>query len=108
MKAILKSPLNNLTYQKPRKIEIGTKQIVKLRNRKVFMKSRVVKDVEKPTFECTNISEITNEYFDEKMLQISNFVSTIYVCSLGEALSVYNPFNKELKFSHQLKHLIVK
>ena len=31
------------------------------------------------------------------MLQISNFVSTYYVCSLGEALSVYNPFNKRAK-----------
>ena len=96
--AILKSPLNNLTYQSEEKIEIGTKVLVKLRNRKVFDEAVVVKEVEKPTFECTNISEITNEYFDEKMLQISNFVSTYYVCSLGEALSVYNPFNKELKF----------
>ena len=96
--AILKSPLNNLTYQSEEKIEIGTKVFVKLRNRKVFDEAVVVKEVEKPTFECTNISEITNEYFDEKMLQISNFVSTYYVCSLGEALSVYNPFNKELKF----------
>lgn len=96
--AILKSPLNNLTYQSEEKIEIGTKVLVKLRNRKVFDEAVVVKEVEKPTFECTNISEITNEYFDEKMLQISNFVSTYYVCSLSEALSVYNPFNKELKF----------
>ncbi len=96
--AILKSPLNNLTYQSEEKIEIGTKVFVKLRNRKVFDEAVVIKEVEKPTFECTNISEITNEYFDEKMLQISNFVSTYYVCSLGEALSVYNPFNKELKF----------
>ena len=96
--AILKSPLNNLTYQSEEKIEIGTKVLVKLRNRKVFDEAVVVKEVEKATFECTNISEITNEYFDEKMLQISNFVSTYYVCSLGEALSVYNPFNKELKF----------
>ena len=96
--AILKSPLNNLTYQSEEKIEIGTKVLVKLRNRKVFDEAVVIKEVEKPTFECTNISEITNEYFDEKMLQISNFVSTYYVCSLGEALSVYNPFNKELKF----------
>ena len=96
--AILKSPLNNLTYQSEEKIEIGTKVFVKLRNRKVFDEAVVIKEVDKPTFECTNISEITNEYFDEKMLQISNFVSTYYVCSLGEALSVYNPFNKELKF----------
>ena len=96
--ALLKSPLDPLTYCSDEKIEIGTLVEVSLQRRKVLSKAVVVKEVEKPTFECTNISEITNEYFDEKMLQISNFVSTYYVCSLGEALSVYNPFNKELKF----------
>ena len=101
--AILRSPLNNLTYQSEDKIDIGTKVLIKLRQRKVLDEAVVIKEVEKPTFECTNISEITNEFFDEKMLQISTFVSQYYVCSLGEALSVYNPFDKELKGSFEEK-----
>ena len=36
--AILKSPLNNLTYQSEKKIE-KTKVLVKLRNRKVLINS---------------------------------------------------------------------
>ena len=94
--ALLKSPLNNLTFQSEEKIEIGSKVKVKLQQRKVLDEAVVIKEVEKPTFKCTDISEITNEYFDEKMLQIATFVSQYYVCSLGEALSVYHCFDKNI------------
>jgi len=95
--ALLKSPLNNLTYQSEEEIDIGTKVGVKLRNRKVLSLGVVVKSVEKPKFKCVSIDEITNEYYDKKMLETSHFVSQYYVCSLGEALSVYNPFSKDIK-----------
>ncbi len=97
--ALLKSPLNNLTFQSEEKIEIGFKVKVKLQQRKSLDEAVVIKEVEKPTFKCTNISEITNEYFDEKMLVIATFVSQYYVCSLGEALSVYNTFDKNITFT---------
>ena len=97
--ALLKSPLNNLTFQSEEKIEIGFKVKVKLQQRKSLDEAVVIKEVEKPTFKCTNISEITDEYFDEKMLLIATFVSQYYVCSLGEALSVYNTFDKNITFT---------
>ena len=95
--ALLKSPLNNLTYQSEEDIKIGTKTLVKLQNRKVLNDAIVIKKVEKPSFKCTDISEISNEYYDEMMLQTAHFVSQYYVCSLGEALSVYHPFSKEIE-----------
>ena len=94
--ALLKSPLNNLTFQSEEKIEIGFKVKVKLQQRKNLDEAVVIKEVEKPTFKCTNISEITNNFFDEKMLLIATFVSQYYVCSLGEALSVYHSFDKNI------------
>ena len=96
--ALLKSPLNNLTFQSEEKIILGKKVLIKLKQRKNLDEAVVIKEVEKPTFKCTNISEITNEYFDEKMLLIATFVSQYYVCSLGEALSVYNAFDKNITF----------
>lgn len=97
--ALLKSPLNNLTFQSEEKIEIGFKVKVKLQQRKSLDEAVVIKEVEKPIFKCTNISEITDEYFDEKMLLIATFVSQYYVCSLGEALSIYNAFDKNITFT---------
>ena len=34
--ALLKSPLNNLTFQSENQIELGTKVLIKLRQRKVL------------------------------------------------------------------------
>lgn len=95
--ALLKSPLNNLTYQSENELSLGSKILVKIQQRKNLNEAVVIKEVPKPTFKCTDISEILNEYYDEKMLQVAHFVSQYYVCSLGEALSVYHAFNKELE-----------
>ncbi|MDD3055397.1 MAG: primosomal protein N' [Aliarcobacter sp.] len=94
--ALLKSPLNNLTFQSEEKIILGKKVLIKLKQRKNLDEAVVIKEVEKPIFKCSDIVEITNEYFDEKMLQIASFVSQYYVCSLGEALSVYIPFDEDI------------
>lgn len=95
--ALLKSPLENLTFQSEEEIKIGTKVLIKLKQRKALDEAVIIKIVEKPDFKCTDISEITNEFYDEKMLEIASFISTYYVCSLGEALSIYNPFDKNIK-----------
>jgi len=89
---LLKSPLSNLTYTTDTKIKIGTLVMVPLRNRKNDSFAVVVKEVEKPTFKCINISEITNKFYDDKMIKTASFVSLYYVCSLGEALGIYTPF----------------
>jgi len=91
--ALLKSPLNPLTYQSDKLIDIGTKVFVKLARRKVLTQAVVIKQVDKPTFRCTNISEISEFIYDKQMLQTSQFIATYYICSLGEALSLYTPHN---------------
>jgi len=94
--ALLKSPLNNLIYQSEEEIKIGSKVLVKLQRRKVSNDAVVIQKVEKPEFKCVKIEEITEEYYDKQMLETAKFVSQYYVCSLGEALSVYIPFNKQI------------
>ncbi len=94
--ALLKSPLNNLIYQSEEEIKIGSKVLVKLQRRKVSNDAVVIQKVEKPEFKCVRIEEITEEYYDKQMLETAKFVSQYYVCSLGEALSVYIPFNKQI------------
>jgi len=90
--ALLNSPLDPLTYQSKEKIKIGTLVEVSLQKRVKLQKAIIVKTVEKPSFKCVTIQEISNFFYDEKMLKIASFISKYYVCSLGEALSVYTPF----------------
>ena len=95
--AILKSPLTPLTYQSENEIEIGKKVLVKLARMKKLCEAVVLKKVEKPTFKCVDIQELTQEYYNLQMLETAKFISTYYVCSIGEALSSYSPFNEELE-----------
>ncbi|SKB28559.1 primosomal protein N' [Malaciobacter marinus] len=95
--AILKSPLTPLTYQSENEIKIGKKVLVKLARMKKLCEAVVLKKVEKPTFKCVDIQELTNEYYDLKMLETAKFISTYYVCSIGEALSSYSAFDEDLE-----------
>lgn len=96
--AILKSPLNPLTYQSEKEIKIGSKVLVKLARMKKLCDAVVFKKVEKPKFKCVDIEEVTSFYYDENMLSTASFISKYYVCSMGEALSIYVSFNKEVVF----------
>ncbi|WP_417324178.1 primosomal protein N' [Halarcobacter sp.] len=93
--SLLKSPLEPLTFQSEEDLELGTKVEVPLRNRKNYSDAVVVKKVEEPSFKCSDIKVITEFFYDNKMLEIAKFISQYYVCSFGEALSIFIPFNKE-------------
>ncbi len=95
--ALLKSPLENLTFENDDKLELGSLVKIKLRNRKVLDNAVVIKEVPKPTFKCTKIDTLTNLFYSKEMLKTAKFISQYYVSSLGEALSIYNPFNNEIK-----------
>jgi primosomal protein N' (replication factor Y) len=95
--ALLKSPLNPLTYESENSIELGIKVLVKLRNRKSLSEAVVIKKVEKPEFKCVNIDEISSLFYDQKMIEIAKFISQYYVCSLGEALGVFIPFDRNIE-----------
>lgn len=96
--ALLKSPLQNLTYSSESEIAIGQEIGVKLRHRKSLSPAVVIKNVEKPSFKCVEISEVSSLLYDEKMLSVARFISQYYVCSLGEALGIYTPTNTLTEF----------
>ena len=95
--ALLKSPLQNLTYCHEEELREGQEILVKLRNRKNLSDGVVVKKVDEPDFKCVTIDEMTQGFYAPEMLKTAHFISQYYVCSLGEALSIYTPFNKEIK-----------
>ena len=95
--ALLKSPLEPLTYQSEEELLKGRKVQVSIRNRKKLSDAVVLKEVEKPSFKCVTIEEITNEYYDSKMFETANFISQYYVCSFGEALGGFIPFQDNIE-----------
>ncbi len=90
--AIFGSPLEPLTYHSNEVVEIGVEVKVSLRNRAHF--GFIVKEVQEPSFQ-TQPLEKTSFYFDLKQQKLIEFISTYYVCSLGEAAKLLMPFSSK-------------
>ena len=98
--AILKSPLQNLTYESEEIIENGSLVEVILANRKNSNLAVVIKKVDKPDFKCSTILSIKDEFYTDFMLEIADFVSKYYICSMGFALSLFQAFNKNIYYEN--------
>ncbi|MGJ0290391.1 primosomal protein N' [Aliarcobacter cryaerophilus] len=98
--AILKSPLQNLTYQSEEIIENGSLVEVILANRKNSNLAVVVRKVDKPDFKCSTILSIKDEFYSDFMLQIGDFISKYYICSMGFTLSLFQTFNKNIVYEN--------
>ena len=101
--ALLGSPLKPLTYQSIEDIKDGTKVEITIARRKKELFGVILNKVSTPTFKCTNILNILDEYYDNKMLEISKFIANYYVCSIGEALNIYTPFKNTKKIIENIK-----
>ena len=102
--AILKSPLEPLTYQSVQDIKIGQEVYVQLARRKSDLLAVVVEKVDQPSFKCSDIISVTNRYYDDMMLVSAKFISAYYICSLSEALSIYTPFDQTLDIEDKIDY----
>ncbi|MCF6310190.1 MAG: primosomal protein N' [Sulfurimonas sp.] len=88
--SLLGSPLGLFTYYSSRTLDIGTKVSVKVRNR--LADGVVISTCEKPEFDTSEILEVYDSFYSEKQMELAKFISTYYICSLGEALGIMTPF----------------
>jgi primosomal protein N' (replication factor Y) len=84
--ALINSPLEPFTYQSLDIIEIGTRVKVVVKNRE--LDGVLVTACEKPDFKTSEILEAYNYTYSQKQLALAKFISSYYICSLGEALGI--------------------
>lgn len=96
--ALLKSPLEPLTYQSEEELSLGDVCEVQLKNRKNLLGAVVIQKCTQPDFKCTSIEKITDQYISSKQIQLAQFIAQYYVCSLGEALGLFVPFCKDIEW----------
>lgn len=87
--SLLKSPLNPLTYQSSEELAIGS--VVEVSLQKKHVRGVIIEKVEKPSFECEPIFLSCKEFYPQKTRALAKFIADYYVCSLGEALSLFVP-----------------
>ncbi len=93
--------MGSYTYQSDKTISLYSKISIKFNNRDV---NGVILEVcEKPEFETLDILEVFDEVFSDKQLELARFISSYYICSLGDALGLMIPYenNSEIKTLHQ-------
>ncbi len=90
--ALLGNKIEPLTYASKLEFDLGDGVEVLLRGKKT--KGVIVKKVKKPSFECINIEQKSEFYYDASWLELAKFISTYYICSLGEALGIMVPHKR--------------
>lgn len=95
---LLNSPLEPFTYHSSTIIDIGTKVKVKVRNRESL--GAVISTSKEPEFKTSEILEVYDSLYSDKQLLLAQFISTYYFCSLGEALGLMLPYEKEDAFEN--------
>lgn len=99
-----------LIYHSSLFIDIGTKVSIEVRNRVV--EGVVLSLSQKPEFETNEILEVEGFYYSAKQMELAKFISSYYICSLGEALGLMLPFsssqvlldNVDVSIHYQVKH----
>lgn len=88
--SLLGSPLEPFSYCSSHEIDILAKVSVNVRNRTT--NGVVIEKIEKPEFETNEVLSVSEFNYSQKQLELARFISTYYVCSLGEALGIMMPF----------------
>ena len=89
--SLLNSPLDSYTYHSDKNIDIGTKVSIKLQNR--VTSGVVLEKTQKPEFDTLEVLDVLDEYYSNKQLELAQFISSYYICSLGDALGIMVAFN---------------
>ncbi len=89
--AILAKPLV-LTYSSKEALEAGSVVHVQIKGRR--QKGVVLQEAKKPSFKTLNL-EPTQEWLSGMQMELAKFISTYYVCSIGEALAIFVPFGQK-------------
>jgi len=70
------------------------------------MKGVVIETVEKPEFKTQAIIEVLPFVFSHAQIQMAQFMAEYYGCSVGEALNLCIPYEKEAHFSQLIPNKI--
>ena len=100
--SLLGSPLESFTYQSTQTLSVGDKVKVEFHHRN--KDGVVLSSCEKPEFKTSDILEASEFYYSEKQMQLAKFISSYYICSLGDAFSLMTPYSgAETSLLHETK-----
>jgi len=100
--SLIGSPLSEFTYESNLDINIG--RVVEVDVRKRVAQGVVISQCNKPDFDTNEILSVSELYYDAKQLALASFISTYYVCSLGDAFGVMVAFDVGTSMHSHVEH----
>lgn len=95
--SLVRSSAPGLTYHSSFPLEAGVVVSVPLQS--VFKEAIVIREIEKPLFDTFAMERVTDRFYTSEQIEIAKFISEYYFSSLGEALSLFIPFDKSVQRS---------
>jgi len=87
-----------LTYASSQLFSIGS--IVSVPLKTTHKEAIIIGEVQKPSFETSEIVSISNLFYNTEQMEIAKFISEYYFSSFSEAISLFLPYTL-----HILRHL---
>ncbi|WP_067331629.1 primosomal protein N' [Sulfurovum riftiae] len=91
--SLLRSSAPGLTYSSKQSLKTGSVVSVPLKSTQ--KEAVVVREVEKPDFETSEIISVTDRYHSSEQMEIAKFISEYYFSSFSEAISLFLPFRQK-------------
>ena len=88
--SLLGAPLSPLTYHSLESLSIGRVVTVALKTKE--QQAVVVATCHESSYETHAIQEVSDYFFSSEQLKLAEFITSYYICSLGEALNLIVPF----------------
>ena len=92
--SLLSYPLDSLTYSSSENIKIGSLVEVILNNKQRH--GVIISECKEPDFDTIDIVGISDLFYSPQQIQLAQFISTYYICSLGDALGLMVGFNTSI------------
>ena len=89
--SLISSPLELLTYHYSQDIKTGVIVEVVLNNRE--LKGVVIYSCQEPEFKTLEVLSVSEFFYSQKQMELARFISTYYVCSLGDAFGLMVGFS---------------
>ncbi len=92
--SLISSPLEPLTYCSSKTINPHAKVSIKLQNR--ILDGVILSTCQQPEFKTNEILEVSEFYYSKQQIKLSQFISSYYICSLGDAFGLMVPFSSTM------------
>ena len=96
--ALLRSSAPPLSYHYDSTTPLGRGNIVDVPLKSHLKSAVILREIDAPDFPTSSIVSVRKEHYEGWQMKTAEFISTYYLCTMGEAIGLFLPFREEPTF----------